>query len=517
VIDNSLSSSVIVEGRPLLHMLRDAALEITSRAAPTDNLWLVTADGVATSGSIAVVRAAIERLEPITGSGDMSLAISRAGALVESAGTSERRIALLTDGQRFEWRDVIRAPTGTAALHAYLPVVALPANRAVVSVEARPPRWTPVGEVAARIASRDSVSYRINLRERTLARGTAAPDDETVVNAAPPERGWVAGFIEIQPDEFRADDIRHFAVWIGAAPRVSVLSSAGVFTRSAVGALISAGRLAEGNDILVGSAEDITRMPALIFPPVDPVRVGAANRALERLGIPLRYGAVVRGDAAARPSVGAAWSDEGVTVRMRYPIATVGTADLDTLATVNGEPWLVAGQGFVLLGSPADADAGNMALRASFVPLMAELLAQRLSGEGGSAISAFPGSTVPRPIWADAIADGDSGVRILDGSNFTAPGRAGVYALSRAGRQSGALVVNPPSGEFDLDRISHAELRARFEGERLAVGSDRERWVREVFESGGRRPLLLPFLVVALCALALESIASRDGDLRRKR
>ena len=74
-------------------------------------------------------------------------------------------------------------------------------NRAVTLAEARPSRWTPRGAVAARFLSRDSTTYRITLNGRTFARGTAAPNEEVVVHASPPERGWLAGTVELEPDE----------------------------------------------------------------------------------------------------------------------------------------------------------------------------------------------------------------------------------------------------------------------------------------------------------------------------
>jgi hypothetical protein len=89
--------------------------------------------------------------------------------------------------------------------------------------------------------------------------------------------------------------------------------------------------------------------------------------------------------------------------------------------------------------------------------------------------------------------------------------------LSRGGRQTGALVVNPPAGEFDLRRLSSAELRASFASDAVSVTSDQQRFFRDVFESAGRRPLVLPFLIVALCAPLLESFVSRDSGAGKSR
>jgi hypothetical protein len=108
---------------------------------------------------------------------------------------------------------------------ALVPDGTLPPNHAVIVAEARPTRWTPRGSVVARTLGADSATYRIAIggtgdSARTLARGTAVADGEILVRAAPAERGWVAGSVELEPDELRGDDVRYFAAWIGAAPAV---------------------------------------------------------------------------------------------------------------------------------------------------------------------------------------------------------------------------------------------------------------------------------------------------------
>src|SRR4029079_18033100 len=163
-----------------------------------------------------------------------------------------------------------------------------PVNRAVTLAEARPVRWTPRGSVTTRFLSRDSTTYRITLNGRTFARGTAAPNEEVVVRASPPERGWVGGTVELEPDEVPADNVRHLAVWIGAAPGVSLSPSSGPFLKNAVDVLRASERVVAGTDIGVVSAEELTSLPALIVAPTDPVKLDAPNRALDLANIPMR-------------------------------------------------------------------------------------------------------------------------------------------------------------------------------------------------------------------------------------
>src|SRR5439155_12942277 len=113
------------------------------------------------------------------------------------------------------------------------------------------------------------------LNGRTFARGTAAPNEEVVVRAAPPERGWVPGTVELEPDELAGDNVRHFAVWLGPAPGVTVLPSAGPFVKNALDVLRSAERITDGHNIGVLTADELSSLPALIIAPMDPVRIGA--------------------------------------------------------------------------------------------------------------------------------------------------------------------------------------------------------------------------------------------------
>src|SRR6185312_2826005 len=108
------------------------------------------------------------------------------------------------------------------------------------------------------------------LEGRTLARGTVTRDEPVLVRAAPPERGWTTGSVELEPDELRGDDVRWFATWIGPAPAVRVAESAGPFAASALDALVQAGRARAGGDITLASADEVTALPALLIAPADP-------------------------------------------------------------------------------------------------------------------------------------------------------------------------------------------------------------------------------------------------------
>src|SRR5204862_5589023 len=131
--------------------------------------------------------------------------------------------------------------------------------------------------------------------------------------------------------------------------------SPGAFARGAIETLADGGRVERGGSISITGAEQVTRKPILAFAPSDPVRVGAANRALAAAGIPWKFGETVRDETSVRGG-----ELNGVAVHMRYPLVATGGGVTDTIAVAGGSPWIVAGEGYVLMGSPLDPAANAL-------------------------------------------------------------------------------------------------------------------------------------------------------------
>jgi hypothetical protein len=508
MLDNSLSSTAVTDGRPLLDQFRAAAKAVVAQAQPSDRLWIVTADGRVRGGSSAAIREAIDRLEPLAGAGDPRLAAARAAAAVRASGYDARQVAVLTDAQRSAWTEPV--DLGDVHTLVWAPRGQPPPNRAVLATEARPVRWTPRGTVTGRVAATDSMSYRVTIAGRVLLRGTAAPGEEIAVTAAPPERGWLGGTLELEPDELPADNVRHYAVWVGAAPGVTASPATGPFVRSAIDVLKQSRRIVEGRDVVVVPADELTSLPALAVAPVSPVRLGAANRALERAGIPWRFGPARRDEGIVRGA-----RVDGATTTLRYQLVPQAGAVAETLATAGRDLWIVAGPQFVLVGSPLTPDATTLPIRASFVPWLAETLGERLAGEPGHVLNAVPGATLRRPPWADAIETLSGAREALTGETTRAPDRAGTYFLSMGARRVGAIAVNPEPGESMLERLSPDELRTRLRARRTVVAATPATWATEAFRSAARRPLAAPLLMLALVTLAAEGLVAGAGGTRK--
>ncbi|MBW8768326.1 MAG: BatA and WFA domain-containing protein [Gemmatimonadetes bacterium] len=503
VLDNSLSTTAVVGGKQVFDRLKDAARRLIDAATPADRLWLVTADGRVRGGSRDALLAELARIGPSEGAGDLTRALARAATSARDANLPSRSVAVATDAQRSAWSAAVPVDLPFAL---FVPSGAPPQNRAVLSAVVDPPRWTPRGTITARVETRDSVDFRILLGDRTLARGATGRDEPIVLRATPPERGWTAGRVELAPDDFPADDARWFALWIGPPPAVVADPSAGSFAATALSTLVADGRATAGNVVRIASADVAANLPALIVPP-EPVRLGAANRELERLGIPWRYGAVDRSPAIAHGG-----RLDAVSASERYTLVRAGVAPSDTLATAGGEPWIVAGPGYVLVASRLDPAATQLPVRAPFVPWLADMLALRLgapSGDVGTPIAALPGGAVHLPAGSESLESTGGSRRSVTAELMDAPEERGVWFVLRGGRRVGAVVVNAPSEESQLERANPAALAARLGGVRASVATSAGGWVADVFAAGRTRPAATPLLILALLLLAAEALVVR--------
>lgn len=506
VLDNSSSTTAVVGGRAVFDRLRDATRQLIAASTPEDRLWLVTSDGRVRGGSRDALLAELARIAPSEGAGDLGLALARGASAVQGSPLPARSVAVATDGQRTSWASASRITHPLALL---VPSGTPPVNRAVLAAQAEPARWTPRGSVAARVETRDSVGYRILIGDRTLSRGATGRGEPIALRASPPERGWQAGRVELEPDDFPADDARHFALWIGPPPAVVADRSAGGFAATAVSTLIADGRAAAGGTIRVASADALSALPALILPPDDQVRLGAANRELERLGIPWRLGALDRTPVVARGG-----RLDGVAIAERYRLVRAGVAPSDTLATAGAEPWVVAGPGYVLLASRLDPAVTQLPVRAPFVPWLADMLSLRLgapAGDIGTPIGALPGRTIRLPAGAETLESVGGSRRSVTAESMEAPEERGVWFVLRGGRRIGAVIVNAPPEESLLERWSAPALAARLGGATARAATTNAGWVGDTYAAGATRPAGTPLLVLALLLLAAEALAVRTS------
>ena len=523
VLDQSMSTGAVVDGRTVFSRLQESARDLAQSLTPDDRAWLVTSGGQVIAGDAGALSAAIDNAEVQAGRGDLRGAVQRALTLVTAGAPREPVVLVLTDGQHSSVGvasdSLIDANDIAVLVHA--PTVALPANRAVQRVVVDPPRWVPNGRVTAHISAADSAAWRVIIGDRTVARGTAPPASFAApfsieATAQATDTGWLAGRVELDADDYPGDNARAFAVLASAPPAADVAPSAGPFVAAAVDALVADGRLRRAGggagSVAILSASDAHTGPALRFAPDDALGLVAANRSLERAGIPWRLGAALRDTV---PIVDAAGNDAtlaGARVNLRYRLTRAGSpADADSgevLLSAGGTPWMVAGPGYVLLASPLTMSATSAPLQASFVPWLRDVLGQRL-GSGGLLIEAAPGDTIGMPSGADQLQSPDGTLSPLIGTRLTVPARSGVYLVRRGARTLGALVVNPELEESEVDAWGAAVWQSRVAGTTVQVVDEANEINEAVFSRTGGRPIAWPLVLVAIIALVIEALVAR--------
>jgi hypothetical protein len=208
VVDNSMSSGAVEDGRARFDSVRAETARLVGQLTADDRGWLVTADGRVLGGSPATLMDVLRTMTPLGARGDLALATTRALGLVRSGAPRTPVVALVSDGQRTALRSdsVVDARS--------IPVLALHvggrsvANHAVVAAQPEPLRWTPGGTVSLAVAGPAPSKWRLALDGRTVARGEApaaaveAPARVTQ-KLASTANGWVCGSVELDADGLR--------------------------------------------------------------------------------------------------------------------------------------------------------------------------------------------------------------------------------------------------------------------------------------------------------------------------
>ncbi|CAN5138868.1 hypothetical protein BH23GEM2_BH23GEM2_05720 [soil metagenome] len=507
VLDNSMSTAAVSGGTSTFEVLRDAARQAAGRLRVDDRAWLITADAQVLAAGRDALLVRLDSVSSFPGRGDMQRAVELGHAAVAGSGLPGE-IAVFTDAQSTQWDSAARAEGARVTF--FLPGGTPPGNRAVVEARPEPLRFSGgSGAVTVALLSADSALYRVTVGGHPIARGVAEPDARIVVPLLVNQRGWFAGTVETERDELPLDDVRHFAALAGDPPAVTVRASAGAYAGTAVSTLTGRSRLRAGAAVHVAAADDAPRLPALLLPPLDPVRVVAANQRLERLTVPWRLGRIVADSVPVVADSAAFGGALPPFVRARYTLEHLGGEGgrtVDTLALAAGEPWAVAGSGYVLLGSPLDPEHTSLPVSAAFLPWMERVLAHRLTTDARGIIEAAVGDTVWLPSWAEGV----EGVTL--GAGALVPAVPAVHFLTSGGGRIGAIVVNVPPRESLLERLPEAALRERVSGARsVVVTSDPGRLERSLLTVRGRTDMTAVALALAGILLVLEVILRSPG------
>lgn len=517
VLDNSMSSGAVVDGRPVLDLLAARARGILERVDAGDRLWLMLTDGVPRAMTPGEAVGMLEGLAPSPRRLDLGQAVRAAAGVVGSQALPGREVVVLSDLQRSALSS--GAPV-TARVLAWAPGVAVE-NRSVDSASAEPPVWSPAGQVVAAIGGerRAPIAVRVTMDGRDVARAVAYAGDRVAVPVSPARAGWFPVRVSLDPDELPADDQWFLAARVAAPAPAAADAGAGRYVAEALAVLQEGGRLGRGRTAVV--SDRLAGARPVIVPPADPAAIGALNRALAARGVQWRFGDLVTGEWILRGDVGVA---EGSAIRRRYRLVS-GTQSAipnpqsaigGVVAWAGEDPWLVRDQDVVLVGSRLEEDWTDLPVGAGFVPFLDWLINRVAAGETRN-LAAHPGDVVAVPPAAEAVLL-PAGPRPAAGDRrITAPREPGVYFLRGAtGDTVGALEVNHDPQESRLQPADARVLRAAL-GPRVELLADRA-LDRELFGGARRADLSGALLLAALLAAALEflvaSVGARAGPRR---
>ncbi len=502
VVDNSLSSGAVVNGRRTSDLLADEARAVVRRADAADHLWLVLADGVPVRLTPAEARTRLDSLAPEPVRLDLGEAVRAAGRVVRDDGLPGE-VVVLSD---------LQASALSPGTPPAVPVLVWtpppgPGNRGVDSAWTVPASWLGGGRVVAAIGGRGApADVQLEIGGRVVAHALAAPGATAVFDVPAPAFGWHTARVVLPPDELRADDAFDFAVRRVAPPRVAVRTGAGPFVADAIQVLEGAGHVDAGTDVVLDDALSGNRV--IVVPPADPALVGPVNRALAARGIAWRYAARAEGSWAV---TGELPGLEGARVLRRQVLRGPG-GRAGVLADAGGTPWIVRAGDVVLLGSRLEAEWTTLPVSAGFVPFL-----DRLVGDLGAGtyrrVHAAPGDQVALPASGTALLGPAGRVPIPADGRVTAPRAVGVYfILGAAGDTIGVLAVNHDPRETRLVRAEPQALAASFgPSARIDAATALD---RDLFRGAHRADLAGWFLVLALAAALVELGVATAGGRR---
>lgn len=499
VLDNSLSSGAVVGGQRVLDVLIERGKRILDRLGEDDWLWVVLADGLPRRVTPLALLGILDSVSPSPIRLDVGQAVRAAARVVADAPLVGHEVVVVSDLQESA---LSAGEEPVSKVLAWLPPE-LPANRGIDSARPEPPVWSSDGTVVAAVSGSDGspVSVGLTVAGQDVARLVAAPGDRVVLSSEGVARGWSVARVQLDPDEFRGDDVYWLAVRVADPAAATAMSGAGRFVREALEVLQSAGRVNEGDRILL--SDRLEGRQSILFPPDDPALVGAINRSLRARGVRWRLGDRIDGEWQMSGSVGVA---VGSTVYRRHRLEGSGSV----FVTASGEPWLVRAEDVVIVASRMEESWTDLPVTSAFVPFL-DLLINRIASEQAWTVSASSGEAVTLPGEADAVLTGSASVPVPSDRRFTAPLDPGVYFLvGEGGDTVGALEVNHDARESILRPASRSAVRAAL-GPGAALLDDRG-MDRELFSGARRADLASLFLAAAILTALVELVVATAGS-----
>tara|TARA_Y100000817_G_scaffold57135_2_gene42290 strand:+ start:171 stop:1919 length:1749 start_codon:yes stop_codon:yes gene_type:complete len=536
VLDNSLSSGLVVGEIRLLDELKAIAFRTLDVASDEDRFWVIRAGEPwlpAIPGSMDAARRVIEQSEVSEAGSDLSSAIERAVRLLETSNMEHHEIHLLSDLQNTAFsmsRPAVAQGIPVVTWTGHKPQVT---NRALTSVvvggglpplEGQPASVTIESLESTFEGDTMHVPIRLVLNERIRGAAALPPGAQTTISIPSSGTGWVTGYADADPDDLRADDRRFFAYQSRLATKVAAVGDVGVFVTEALAVLGEAERVEQVSaaeaDVVIsanGIGLDQAYRSAVIVPAADLTLIPGLNRRLANSGIPWRLepreetgGTSLKGQTLPDPL-------RGVQASSWFNLTISGDppAPPRVIAEVSSRPWAVEGidsfgRPYMLLASSLDEKATSLPVSTGMLRFV-DWITSEWAGSSGLLNAYLTGSTVPVPSAATHVRFPSGREVEIDGTRTVrGTGEAGFYTFFRQDSILSILALNPPSSESFLDPIEASDLKEVI-GNSVIPIDRKEAWDLSVYRARQGPELWWPLLLGMLLLLLAEALMATSG------
>ena len=534
VLDNSMSSGLVVGETRVLDELKALAQAALDQATDEDVFWIIRAGEPwlpAIPGDGSAARAAVEATEASDGAGDLTAALERAAELLRTSDLPQREIHMLSDLQRTGFALPGGAPATEIPVISWAGDAPTERNRALTSVlvgGGLPPLEGQRTALTVRALEGDDDTtrwaVRVVLDGRVRAAGELGAGTEASIALPPTGAGWVTGYADADPDALRADDRRFFAYRSRGAPRVAVAGTPGLFIGEAMAVLQRSGRIESappGTAELLVAPEGIgleargTESTALIVPPDDVTVLPALNRRLGEAGIGWRY--VQRESVGEGEIEGEALPPglAGARALRWYALEQAGASGPSrSVAVVGADPWALegtdaTGRRYLLLASPLTSGATTLPVSTGMVRFV-DWVASEWASSGGTT-EYLVGDHLPAPSDATHVRFPSGREMEIDGTGTVrGTGEAGPYSFLESDTVIAVVALNTPAAESRLARLADAEVESAI-GPEVTLVARADDWTRETYRSRRGPELWWPLVLAACLLLIVESIVAASG------
>jgi aerotolerance regulator-like protein len=538
ILDNSMSSGLVVGEIRVLDELKALARQTLGAASDEDRFWVIRAGEPwmpAIPGSATDAANAVDATEASEAAGDLTAALQRAVRLLANSGLENGEIHLLSDLQSSAFVVPGVAPAGAVPVVAWTGHDETSSNRALARVVVGgglPPlegqRTTVTVTAMEAMTPADSmhVPVRLVVNERIRGAATLPAGAQTTIAMPPTGTGWVRGYVDADPDDLRADDRRYFAYRSRPAPTVAVGGDPGVFVSEALAVLEDANRVRraapEGAVLLIssnGTALDqrASSGAAVIIPPVDATLLPALNRRLADAGIPWRFDPSPASGETDLTGANLPSALDGVRVKARYALRMIGDppAPTRTLAEIQGQSWAVegndaSGRPYLIVASAMGAGGSTLPISTGMLRFV-DWISSEWAGAGGGGGDILTGSHIAAPAGATHVRFPGGSDAEVDGTRMVrGTGTAGFYTFLSADTVVAIVSLNPPPRESRLTSLVEGDFGTAI-GATVVDVSRPAAWDRAIYRVRQGPELWRPFLLAVLALLILEGLMATSG------